>query len=113
MGSLFAKARCTKPNVKGKVSPEAIQAQRRRSTSFREFVKDLNYFWKSSDSSTRSKCIVHTFSTSNMLIHKSSLSSAICIEYIQNEHLKTILQSRQQEERLNLFMVKRHKLMNY
>jgi hypothetical protein len=63
MGLSFAKFRCTKPNVKGKVNPEAIQAQRRRSSSFREFVKDLNYFWKGSDSSTRSKCIVHTFNT--------------------------------------------------
>jgi len=113
MGSLFAKARCTKPNVKGKVSPEAIQAQRRRSTSFREFVKDLNYFWKSSDSSTRSKCNVHTFSTYKYVNTYVLTLIRLCIEYIQNEHLKTILQSRQQEERLNLFMVKRHKLMNY
>jgi|AntRauTorckE5430_2_1112549.scaffolds.fasta_scaffold01145_3 hypothetical protein len=60
MGSVFAKARCcTSLNSRGKVSAEDM-----RRGSFRDFVKDLNCFWKSSDASTRST-LAAGISTSN------------------------------------------------
>jgi Serine/threonine protein kinase len=59
MGCISSKASCNKLKLKRfkhRVNPELHhKTKRRRSASLREFVQDLNAFWKNSDSFTRSK----------------------------------------------------------
>jgi len=62
MGATVSKLNCNKNKSKerGQVNPEELEKKRfglGRRSSLRELVKDLNSFWKNSDSSTRSKSV--------------------------------------------------------
>lgn len=55
MGTALSKANCKKLQKRPKVDPVRIKLERKGSSSFLEFVKDLNVLWKSSDPPKRSK----------------------------------------------------------